>query len=237
MSRKSDVDALMREARELGLSTERHGMKWKVTNPATGDHKFLPAQGSGRSLLNIRSDIRRLAGPSPMEAAVAAPADGSGLAGHAFAEWSVADLLELAEHQGVKVRERGGYLSITCDVDAEPVARLLRDREAEVLAHLNPQTSGEEVMARIADTARVTRKKDTAGDAEALWDLITDEEFIAALAARLKGGPGASERIAELETANAALRSRIEDLARELAEKDARLKAYDAAAAIFRGTA
>ena len=334
MSATSDVDQLLREARKSGLTVEAHGTKWRISNQA-GGQAFVPSKGAGRSLANIRAEIRRLAVPAPMVAAVT-----PNTLEEDAVSWPIEQLLTLAEQQGVRVDVRGGLLHVSGPVEAESFARLLRDREADVLAHLNPQ---EETVPSIRDVARIDipapiydvaadsrnvwevvrglakahgdehglnagvpgvlwrgalnrvmrethpswpddYRKDVSAllertghmkcqsrhanppvwwiksewddgglvvtktaakarprqtvdvaDTEALWELISDDEFVAALAARLKRDPGTEQRIADLETANHALQSRVADLEREVEAKDERLSRFEAAAAIFRG--
>lgn len=171
VSRTRDVDVLVRDARKAGLVVEQHGTKWKVTNPDTGGLAFIPLQGTGRSLANIRAELRRLAEPpAPMMAAVQPATVQEEAVG-----WPIEQLLDHAAQQGVRVEVRGGLLHVSGPVDAEPFARLLRDREADVVAHLNPPTEGDTSVPRIRDTARIDHPapiRDVAGDAEQVWQVI-----------------------------------------------------------------
>lgn len=330
MSGRKQTDQLIREAEELGLTVERHGKKWKVSGP--GGQKFLPlmVHEMGRTLDNVRADLRRIAAPTAMVAAFASATEPTAdeQARQAFEGWDIGSLLKAAESQGVTWRVSGGVVSVVGPPEAEAMARLIRDRAGEILAFLNPPTVKDSDMAQIRDMASVSRsREDLPRDAEALWEIVrikayeqgdqagtnagipgvlwsgaltrvmgefanwdaayrkevatyleqtghtkcqsknssppvwwvalawnngdlkvtpsaavpvgevSDDELLALLAARLRHDSGAAGQIAELKTANDALRSRIADLERQLAEKTDRLKAYDAAAAIFRGGA
>jgi hypothetical protein len=162
---------LLREARKSGLVVEQHGSKWRVTNPETGGLAFVPTQGAGRSLHNIRAELRRMAEPpAPMVAAVSPPAPEEDAMG-----WPIEQLLTLAEQQGVKVDVRGGLLHVSGPVECEPFARLVRDRETDVLDHLNPPTESEEPMPRVGDVARIDIPApiaDVAADARQVWQVI-----------------------------------------------------------------
>jgi hypothetical protein len=328
MSRIKDVDALIREARVAGLKVEPHGAKWRVTNPKTGGQAFVPNQGAGRSLANIKAELKRLASPpAPMVAATTTSAE-EDLAEKAFAGGDLQSLMKAALNSGVRMRISGGLLHVTGPPDAEPLARLLRNRERDVLALLDPPDEKELSMPKIRDIAHIsTRPENVAKDAQALWEIlrekaredgdepgtnagvdgvlwrgardrvvremcpdwpadyrreiglyleqtghakcqsrhanppiwwiaqtwndgglavrkttpknsshVSDEELLRMLADRLARDPHADNRIAELETANAALRSRVEELNNEIAEKNSRLERFEAAAAIFRGS-
>lgn len=331
MSRTGDVDRLLGEARKAGLHVEAHGSKWRVTNAETGGQAFVPTKGAGRSLANIRSDLRRLAAPSPMVAATTTNPQETPVA------WPIEELIHQAGQEGVHLAVKGGLLHVSGPVDAEPLARLLRDRAPEVLAHLNPPNEKDETpVPQIRDIAHIAVPvDDLASDAQAVWSILrekakadgdepgtnagaagvlwrgardrvlrelapewdadyrqkigqyleqtghakcqsrhatppiwwiaeawsdgglavakrpvpkpgppkvlsaalTDEQLLAAITARLARDPQVAARVEELETANQALRSRVEDLSGELAERDARLAKFEAAAAIFRGGA
>lgn len=331
MSGAKEVERLIRDARKAGLTAEPHGWKWHVRNPATGAQMSVPVQGVGRSLSNLRAELRRLAEPqAPMVAATNTTPKETAVA------WPIEELIHQAGQQGVRVNVRGGLLQVVGPVEAEPLARLVRDRAPEVIAHLNPPNQEDELMPKIRDMARIaTPVDDLASDAQAVWSILrekakadgdepgtnagsagvlwrgardrvlrevapewdadyrqrigqyleqtghakcqsrhatppiwwiaeswndggltvakrptpkpappkalsaalTDEELLAAITARLALDPHVAAQVEELETANQALRSRVEDLAGQLAEKDARLEKFEAAAAIFRGGA
>ncbi len=333
MSRSGDVDALLDEARGAGLKVEVHGTKWRAVNPVTGGQLFLPRRAIGRGLMNFRTKLKRLAAekPSPMVAATST----TPIREEPSMGWPVPDLLAEAEKQGVRVDRHGGLLRVVGPVEAEPLSRLIRDREPEVLAHLNPPTDKDESsMPQLRSMARVgaTPVENLASDAQGVWSVLrekakadgdepgsnagnpgvlwrgalnrvmrelapdwdddyrkklsqyldqtgnarcqskhanppiwwisgtwqdggltvtrtapkpappraaphamTDEELLRVLAARLAGDPRADAKIAELEQANEALRSHVEELTTQLRERDARLEAYEAAAAVFRG--
>lgn len=171
MSSTRDVNRILNDAERAGLKVEMHGSKWRVTNAETGGQAFVPTKGAGRSLANIRAELRRLAEtPSPMVAAVA-PA-------RVEEEYDVAmpieELLGLATKQGVRAETRGGLLHVSGPLDAEPLARLLRDRSVEVLAHLNPPTE-EPPMPKISEIATVDGDlsvRDVAADARRLWRVV-----------------------------------------------------------------
>ncbi|WP_440100055.1 hypothetical protein [Streptosporangium sp. H16] len=180
MSRATDVkDLLDEEAREQDLLVESHGQKWKVTNLNSGLVKFLPKNGAGRSLKNFRTQLHSLRPPpSPMLAATEGtdfmPRD---------TWWKVEDLIAAARMQGLRPYVSGGILCVPGDLDAQPIAEMLRDREAEVVAylapaHARPNQSESDHMPKIADTARIDRTgpaRNIAGDAEALWSLLREE--------------------------------------------------------------
>jgi hypothetical protein len=171
VSATRDVDVLLRDARKAGLKVEMHGSKWRVTNEETGGQAFVPTRGAGRSLANIRSELRRLSSPSPMVAAVNPSLEEDAVG------WPIEQLLSMAEQQGVRVEVRGGLLHVSGPVDAEPFARLIRDRERDVLAHLNPSTESEDSVPRIGDVARINHPapiRDVAGHAFHLWDIMRD---------------------------------------------------------------
>lgn len=173
MSRSSDVDRLLRQARKDGLQVEPHRGKWRVTNTETGAQVFIPPQGVGRGLHNLRSELRRLASPPPMAAAVQTdpPAEEEPVA------MPVPKLLDIAASQGVKVTVHGGLLHVAGPVEAEPVARRVRDRGEEVLAYLNPLTKKEDDVAQVRDIARIDHPapiKNVATDAQAVWQIIRD---------------------------------------------------------------
>lgn len=233
-----EVDELIREAKRYDLKVEKVGYRWEVTNPAKkADPVYIPTSGVGHSLSAVRRQLRELAEPpNPMVTAIAGPPAESELAERAFSTWSVAELLKLAGQQGISVRYSGAVLHVVGPMDAEPVARLLRDRADDVIAHLNPNPpTKEDDVAQVRDIAKVTQSKRLAADAQALGDLATDEELIAALAYRLKANPASTARIAELETANEALRSRNTDLEGQVTHLKTKLATYEAAAAVFRG--
>ncbi|MEU6725561.1 hypothetical protein ABZ917_17785 [Nonomuraea wenchangensis] len=173
MSATRDVDVLLKDARKLGLKVEMHGSKWRVTNEESGGQAFVPTKGQGRSLANIRAELRRLADrPAPMVAAVAPPGIEEDAVG-----WPIEQLLTLAEQQGVRVDVRGGLLHVSGPVEAEPFARLLRDREADVLHHLNPTHESETSVPKIRDVARIDHPapaRDVAADAQEVWRTIRD---------------------------------------------------------------
>ncbi len=305
MSRTSDVNKLITQARESGLVVDVHANQWRVTNPDTGERTSIPSQGMGRSLKNYRAQIRRLGVP---KTASEEEAVGYG--------WSIAELLDMAERTGVTACVRGGLLEVSAPPGVEHLARLLRDREQEVLAHLTPEETAVPTVGQIARVTVSDREADLPHDTYALWEVVralakdagdvaasgkashviwrgqlakviadyssewdasyrgmvteslgrsghlrcqspnaqpptwqvarqwsdvaeppvlSDEELLAAITARLKSSPTADAEIAELTTANEALRSRITDLTTQLAERDARLEMFEQAAAIFRG--
>ncbi|MEO3856144.1 hypothetical protein [Acrocarpospora sp. B8E8] len=328
-----EVDELIRQAKRDGLKAERVGYRWEVSNPAKpGAPLSIPASGVGHSLSAVRRELRLLAEkPNPMVAAVSGLPTERDLTERALSDWDLGSLLIAAERQEISIRVRNGLLEVSGPPESEPLARLLRDRAGEVLAHLNPPnppTQEVDDVARVRDVAKISRPaEDLARDAQALFEIVrekaaeqndrygnnagidgvlwdgaltkvmdefaswdaeyrrqvagylertrhtkcqrkdasppvwwvanawndgglkvtrmavqpsgevSDEQLLALLAARLRQDPGSAERIAELETANAALRSRIEDLTAQIAEKDRRLAQYDAAAAIFRNGA
>lgn len=164
-----EVERLIRDARKAGLQTEAHGWKWHITNPATGAQLSIPAQGVGRSLPHLRAELRRLAEPpAPMVAATQPAQQEPDVA------MPIEELLDLAERQGVRVDDRGGVLRVSGPVEAEPLARLIRDRSAEVLTHLNPPAE-EMSVPKISDTATITGTapvRDVAADARRLWQVI-----------------------------------------------------------------
>lgn len=172
VSSTRDVDVLLRDARKAGLRVEMHGSKWRVTNADTGGQAFVPTKGAGRSLANIRSELRRLAEPpAPMVAAVSAPPQEDAMG------WPIEQLLGHAQSQGVRVEVRGGLLHVSGPIDSEPFARLLRDREPEVLAHINPSSRDETPMPQIGESARIdhpTPARNVAADARDLWQIIRD---------------------------------------------------------------
>lgn len=166
-----DVDVLIREARQAGLHVTLNNGKWHVTSDRSEAHAFIPTRATGRGLANARTAIRRLAGPpAPMVAAVnPAPVEEEAVS------WPIEQLLTLAEQQGVKVEVRGGLLHVSGPVDAEPFARLLRDREADVLDHLHPSTGSETSVPRLGDVARIdlpASARDVASDARSVWLVI-----------------------------------------------------------------
>lgn len=317
-----DVDVLIREARNAGLRVELVNGKWRVTSDTSDGQAFIPTRATGRGLANARSAIRRLADPpAPMVAAVNPTLEEDAVG------WPIEQLLAMAEQQGVRVEVRGGLLHVSGPVDAEPFARLLRDREADVLDHLNPSTESENSVPKIGEVARISGRLPS--DAKAVWEILrenaanagdeagtnagidgvlwrgardpvlrtlgpewskeyradigsyleqtghakcqsrhatppiwwiadvwndgsltvtkksaasngraaaqfTDDELIAAVTERIRASANTA-RIAELETANEALRSHIKKLTEQLAEREGRLAQYEAAAAIFRG--
>lgn len=166
-----DVDVLIKEARQAGLRVELHNGKWRVSSDRSDGQAFIPTRATGRGLANARSAIRRLAEPpAPMAAAV----NPKNLEEDAVG-WPIEQLLSLAEQQGVRVEVRGGLLHVSGPVEAEPFARLLRDREGDVLSHLNPSTESEAPMPRVGDMARIEHPSplvDVAADARNLWEII-----------------------------------------------------------------
>lgn len=166
-----DVDVLIRDARKAGLHVELNNGKWHVTSDKSEAQAFIPSRATGRGLANARSAIRRLTdAPAPMVAAVNPHNSEEGAMG-----WPIEDLLTHAVRQGVRVEVRGGLLHVSGPVDAEPFARLLRDREADVLDHLAPSTESCAPMPRVGDVARIELPSpvvDVAADARAVWEII-----------------------------------------------------------------
>ncbi|WP_326828712.1 hypothetical protein OIE13_22640 [Streptosporangium sp. NBC_01810] len=171
-SARKEVNQLIRDARKAGLRAELQGRKWQLTNPETGGRVLVPTQGAGRSLSHLRADLRRLAEPPAPMAAAVAPA-------RVEEEYDVAmpveELLGLAAKQGVRAEVRGGLLAVSGPFDAEPLARLLRDRSVEVLAHLSPRVESEVEVPKIRDVAHIdipAPVRNVAGDAQELWRII-----------------------------------------------------------------
>ena len=165
-----EAKALIRDAEKAGLTVEQRGDRWHITNPATNSQAFMPLTVTGRSVANYRSQIRRIrTAPAPMVAATQ-PAQQQ----EPDVAMPIEELLDLAERQGVRVDDRGGVLRVSGPVEAEPLARLIRDRSAEVLTHLNPPVE-ETSVPKISDTATITGTapvRDVAADARRLWQVI-----------------------------------------------------------------
>lgn len=175
MSRVTDVDRLLDQARENRLQVEEHGTKWRITNPETGGQVFLPQRAIGRGLKNFRAKLNRLGAPkSPMVAATSATPTQE----EPPMAWPVPDLLAEAERQGVQVDRHGGLLRVVSPAEAEPLSRLIRDRETDVITYLTPQPTSEEdqqPMAKIRDVAHFDTPApivDIAADAKSLWEVI-----------------------------------------------------------------
>lgn len=168
MTRTSkEAKALVRDAQRLGLKVELKGDRWHVTTPHSTEQAFLPIMITGRAVDNYRAHIRRIA--PPMVAAVAPEPQEEPAMG-----WPIEELISQAGKQGVRITTKGGVLSVSGPVDAEPLARLLRDRGVEVLAHLNPPTE-ELPVPKISEIAVVEGDlpgRDVTVDARRLWQVI-----------------------------------------------------------------
>ncbi|MEV8638925.1 hypothetical protein AB0395_45450 [Streptosporangium sp. NPDC051023] len=163
-----EAKALVRDAERTGLKVEQRGDRWHITNPITDAQVFLPLMVTGRSVANYRSEIRRLGTPPAPMVAATQPPQGPEVA------MPIEELLELAAKQGVRVEDRGGVLRVSSPMEAEPLARLIRDRSVEVLAHLNPPVE-ESPVPKISEMAAVTGNlpvRDVAADARRLWQVV-----------------------------------------------------------------
>ncbi|MEV7014083.1 hypothetical protein [Streptosporangium sp. NPDC051022] len=164
-----EAKALIRDAERTGLKVEQRGDRWHITNPVTEAQVFLPLMVTGRSVTNYRSEIRRLGTPpAPMVAATQPPQQEPEVA------MPIEELLDLAAKQGVRVEDRGGVLRVSSPMEAEPLARLVRDRSAEVLTHLNPPVE-ESPVPKVSEIATVTGNlpvRDIAADARRLWQVV-----------------------------------------------------------------
>lgn len=179
-----EADELVREAKGMDLKAVRNGFKWDVTNPRTGATMQIPTSGVGHSLSAIRRDMRELAEtPSPMVAATSGPAQPSEqeLTVRSLGDWDIGSLLIAAGHQEISVRVRNGLLEVSGPGESEPLARLLRDRAGEVLAHLNPPIPPieEPDVAEIREIANIVRTspqpvRNVVSDAQGLWQIVRD---------------------------------------------------------------
>ncbi|TMR91269.1 hypothetical protein, partial [Nonomuraea basaltis] len=136
-----DVNKLIKQARRAGLICQDLGDRWKITNPETGETRYMPNRAIGRGLANATTTIRQLR--TPMQAAVSAAAQ-EGPQPWERGQWDTINLLALYVHQGGHISASGGLLRLTGPLDLEPLAGLLRTREPEVIDLVNsmPQHFG-----------------------------------------------------------------------------------------------
>ncbi len=187
MSSTSDIDKLIGQFPMLEY--KQVGNEYVVKNPANGKTTRIGLKAVGRSYKNYRAQLQRLLKnvppvetPPPMVAALASVPTPEDLTRRAFDGWDIGSLLRAAQSQGVNFDFDNGFQVTWTDSAAEPLARLIQERENEVLALLNlthPPTTESELMPKIGETTSITRiptpadrtrpAENLADDAYLLW--------------------------------------------------------------------